>query len=96
MQKQLTELDEELVRRLEELAPPAPAAPEAPAPAPKRKAGCSVFSLYDDVVRLPSADRYFPGGCAGQMIKQTLRAPRSALDAWWLVSWTAPGESGRL
>lgn len=53
-----------------------------------RALGCSAFAFYDKPVVLPLADRYFPGESAAKIIRQTLRRPRPALDAWWLVGGT--------
>lgn len=45
----------------------------------------SAFRFYEEGIPIPTADHYFPGGTC-QAIAKTLRAPKEALDGWWLVS----------
>lgn len=53
----------------------------------------SAFSLYDDVVELPSADAYFPGSGACRAIRDAIRPPRFELPAWYIVGVAEPLES---
>jgi L-alanine-DL-glutamate epimerase-like enolase superfamily enzyme len=46
----------------------------------------SAFTFYDEAVPLPAADRYFESKNAAGAIRQTLQAPKTALDAWWMIS----------
>ena len=50
----------------------------------------SAFDLYEEYMPLPGADSYF-GGKASAAIRQMIEAPRTKLDAWWIV-----GSSGSL
>jgi L-alanine-DL-glutamate epimerase-like enolase superfamily enzyme len=47
--------------------------------------GRSAFSFYDESVSLPRADRFFKGANATELIRRTLKPPKTALDAWWVI-----------
>lgn len=47
--------------------------------------GLSAFRFYEADACIPSADPYFPSGGAVSAIRNTLRAPRETLNAWWIV-----------
>ena len=47
--------------------------------------GRSAFDFYGEAVPLPGADRFFTGQDACALIARSIQAPRTRLDAWWII-----------
>jgi L-alanine-DL-glutamate epimerase-like enolase superfamily enzyme len=61
-----------------------------------RFARLSAFSLYNEAVPVPSADRYFPGVGACREVANIIQPPKRELPAWYVIGMSEPLEATML